>query len=671
MKKSRKISAIAIVILLMSMYILPTKAATPIKLKIDGTNVNFTKDSGTPYINEKNRILVPVRVVGEAVGAEVFWDSEYQIVILQKDDITVTVPINANYIYRGSDKIKNTSSSVIKKGRAYLSIRVILETFGYKVTWDQATTTIVSTSPGYIEPKESPYPSKFDVRTINRLTSIRDQGDIGACWAFATMGALETGLMPIRDFDFSEDHISLNHGYNLTQDQGGDYKMSLAYLTSWKGPILEKEDPYGDGMTVHDKKAAIHVQEAKFLKDKDYEAIKEAVMQYGAVQTSVYSPVLNGDLNSLYYNPETSSMYNFDDKVPDHDIIIVGWDDNYDASNFLIKPPGNGAFIAKNSWGTEFGDKGYYYVSYYDTNIGTHNVVYSRIDNADNYDKIYQHDELGYVTGLGYMREKAMAANVYTPNDNELLKAVGFYALSEGTSYKVYVVTDYKDMTSFESMQLVAEGQFKRAGYYTVDFNEAVALTKDTPYAVVLEVSSPGLKFPIAAEMINDNAYAVNVPMEPGQSFLSHDGQVWEDSVIKLNVNVALKAYTDIVHEEAVDGEQPPDTEEPVDPNAENPDQTDGEQEDGTKEEDQNQEQDQNGEEQPEQPDQPQGDQPEDDQGGNGNAEDGKQDESNPSNDDNPESEQPQQPGGENTNKVTDSSGNLFNKKLNVIESLG
>ena len=100
-------------------------------------------------------------------------------------------------------------------------------------------------------------------------------------------------------------------------------------------------------------------------------------------------------------------------------MVIVGWDDSYSKDNFNTDLEGDGAFICQNSWGDNFGENGFFYISYYDTNIGTHNVVYTDIENTDNYDHIYQSDLCGWVGQLGYNKDSIYGANVFTAEGNE------------------------------------------------------------------------------------------------------------------------------------------------------------------------------------------------------------------------------------------------------------
>ena len=59
-------------------------------------------------------------------------------------------------------------------------------------------------------------------------------------------------------------------------------------------------------------------------------------------------------ISNTYLNTDTWSQYDPTRKnAASHEVCIVGWDDDYDASNFTETPPGNGAWIVKNSWGSE------------------------------------------------------------------------------------------------------------------------------------------------------------------------------------------------------------------------------------------------------------------------------------------------------------------------------
>ena len=161
--------------------------------------------------------------------------------------------------------------------------------------------------------------------------------------------------------------------------------------------------------------------------------------------------------------------------------VIVGWDDDYPKENFNMELKGR-RFICTNSWGENFGDQGYFYVSYYDTNIGVHNIVYTGIEPTDNYDNIYQSDLCGWVGQIGYGEDTAWFANAYKTKTKEELAAAGFYATGAGTEYKIYAARNLpdRDSTGKEKLhqdhmmemalnkRILAEGKWKGTGYYMI-----------------------------------------------------------------------------------------------------------------------------------------------------------------------------------------------------------
>ena len=84
-------------------------------------------------------------------------------------------------------------------------------------------------SPFLIEHKtkkrsEIPLPRHFDLRDFDYITSVKNQGNIGACWAFATFGTLESDLLKQGEkfnYDFSENNLIMKCGYtiDITQEE--------------------------------------------------------------------------------------------------------------------------------------------------------------------------------------------------------------------------------------------------------------------------------------------------------------------------------------------------------------------------------------------------------------------------------------------------------------------
>ncbi len=171
-------------------------------------------------------------------------------------------------------------------------------------------------------------------------------------------------------------------------------------------------------------------------------------------------------------------------------------------------------------------------------------MVYTKIEDKDNYDTIYQADLCGWVGLLGYGKgkESSYFSNVYTAQDDEMLEAVGFYATGKDTEYEVYLVHNFKNTSSFKDRILLKTGKFINAGYYTVPLREGIPLKEGEDFAVVIKVTTPNAKRPIAIEYAADKA-TEGVDLTDGQGYISLYGNVWESAEEK-NCNICLKAYT-------------------------------------------------------------------------------------------------------------------------------
>jgi C1A family cysteine protease len=495
-------------------------------LDIDGKKI---KNSGKLlfYIDDNHSLMVSSNLVTDYFNCAVNLYDDNKLVI-----------------ERGDDRIEITEDSLTEKdGQVYLPAEILEKDLDYNLEWDYDNSIVRFEN---ANPDKAVLPSYYNYQDNGRAPGIKDQGKWGTCWSFASLTAFESSLLPEESLDFSEDHMSLNNSFNISRNDGGDYTMSLAYLTAWQGPVYESQDPYGDGKTVDGLTAVKHLQEAQIIKSKDYEAIKEMIYKYGGVQSSLYTSMVNNyNSKSQYYNGSTSSYCYIGEQEPNHDIVIIGWDDNYPKENFNKEVEGNGAFICRNSWGSDFGDNGTFYVSYYDSDIGMHNIVYTDIEGPDNYDNIYQSDLCGWVGQLGYGKDTAYFANVYTSKGNEKLTAVSFYATGENTEYNIYVCKNFTDTKSLNILQKTsASGVLDNAGYYTVSLDDPVVLAPNEKYAIIIKVKTPGSTRPVAIEYVNDEKTA-NVDLTDGEGYISLRGFDWERTEEKHNCNICLKAFTD------------------------------------------------------------------------------------------------------------------------------
>lgn len=390
-------------------------------------------------------------------------------------------------------------------------------------------------------------PAKYDLRNKNKLPEIRNQGSCGSCWAFSTMASLESSFWPQENWDFSEQHLIKTHGFALKPCAGGSLGMATAYLARWDGPIGETDMPYVYTAYVDAQKYEIkkHVQNVIFIPQrkgpKDNNKLKKAVMKYGAVYTSMF-------YDDSCYNPAHTAYYNKDIQEGGHGVNIVGWDNTFSKDKFNESPPGNGAFIVRNSWGTDYGENGYFYVSYHDEYFAKRgfNAAHPKPEENNNYEEIYEYDPSGWTESVGFGRTTAWFANIFEAKSNRSLQAVSFHAVGLNNNYTIYIYTGVEnDKPRSGILARTKSGQKKEPGYYTIEIPK-VALTKGEKFSVVVKLKTKGLSFPIPIEQhFKGYTKKKNARAKKGQSFVSGDGESWLDitKAYEKNTNVCIKAF--------------------------------------------------------------------------------------------------------------------------------
>ena len=414
--------------------------------------------------------------------------------------------------------------------------------------------------------KATSLPSKFDLRNVdgkNYMTSAKDQLQTGTCWSHATMSSIESNMI-MKDLgdnstDLSEAHLVwfsqgavtshdindplYNDGnsktdYNLKLDafyKGGNPLDAMMSLASWKGAVLENSTyTISDAETfkknnkttfIDDSQrynSVVHLTNANVFDGTDSTNIKQQLMKTGAMYFSYHAPIESYE-EDLYYNENNYSYYQTKSVKSNHAVALVGWDDSYPKENFNIQPDTDGAWICKNSWGTDFGDNGYFYISYCDKSITQ--ACSFEATSLDFYNSIYQYDGFG---DAYYWCSKE--ANVFQAKKDENLSAISFYTGNASVTYEVSIYKLNDDYTSPVDGTLITtlKGTQDFSGYHTINLNDVYSLQKGDYFSIVVS-------FPNGSWIFKDDyCYKENT------SYMYTNGE-WKSQT---DGNVSIKAFT-------------------------------------------------------------------------------------------------------------------------------
>jgi C1A family cysteine protease len=390
-------------------------------------------------------------------------------------------------------------------------------------------------------------PTSYDLRTVpGKLPPVRNQGGCGSCWAFATYGSLESCNYPGDTLDCSENNLKNLHGFDKACCAGGNGHMSAAYLARGAGPVSEADDPYDPGSCVSPTGLTTqrHVREWRVLPSRasktDNDAIKHAIQDYGPVYVGYYheNTYLNATYNSYYYPGTTNT---------NHAVALIGWDDDFPASRFNFTPPGNGAFIVRNSWGSTWGDGGHFYMSYYDNKVGEFSVFmpWGSVFPLTS----YAYDPLGWTGDWGYIPNSWMANRFPRAATDEQLVRVGFYTNYPNVSYEL---TAYANPVSGHPtnggtciLTPPVTGTFTYAGSHTVTLPSPVALTSAyTAFSLVLKLTTASTGYSSCCIEHQIAGYTSAATAAAGEGFYSANGSTWRDLTWDLpNASYCLKAF--------------------------------------------------------------------------------------------------------------------------------
>lgn len=412
---------------------------------------------------------------------------------------------------------------------------------------------------------------KFNLSSQISL-NVKDQGTENICWACSSNSVLETTINKVKSSnDIYDDQYldqQVNELYGKTTADGGNALMAFSYYANIGTPkILNgsktdyKINDYVIFPTIFKNKNSDgtieYTDSNAFFGAKKYEEedvkkvrsqIKQHIQSYGAVTALTYTA------SSLYFNDDFTAYYcDSNLHTPDHQVTIVGWDDNYSKDNFneAHRPSSNGAYIVMNSHGTQNYENGFLYISYEDAFIEG-NVLGVRQTKESKEEKVYQYDELGMNMQISASKP-IYGANVFqsgTKNNKEkgeFITKIGLSTLGEGT-YEIYV---NPKNNSLESSYLVKVMTIEKeyAGYKEITLNNSIQITGDN-FVIAIRAIDGTEKGKITIETSEEDFWQ-NSQSKQGESFVSLDGEDWEDlkvvgeQIKATNANICVKAITE------------------------------------------------------------------------------------------------------------------------------
>ncbi|MGA1849019.1 MAG: OmpL47-type beta-barrel domain-containing protein, partial [Thermoplasmatota archaeon] len=405
-------------------------------------------------------------------------------------------------------------------------------------------------------PTREELPVRFDLRSFNGenyVSSVKSQNG-GTCWAHGTMAAMESNLMmtglwedigEVGDPNLAEYHLDWWNGFNdhnnddgvprsgngLNVHYGGDYLMSTAYFARGEGAVRDKDgqnfdDPPLRTFSAYHEYYPMHVEWYQLDDELNgIEDVKRALIEYGAIATCMqHGPDLRDPVTFAHYQPPD------DPRDPDHSVTIVGWDDE------LVTPaPEPGAWLCKNSWGSDWGINGYFWISYHDKYAGKHpelGATSFRNVSFLAFDRVYYHDYHGWRDTWTNSTE---AFNSFTGEKDEQLQGVSFYTTEDDVGFTVRVYDEFINGSLGKPMRTIT-GHERKTGFHTYFFDTPMDIRRGDDFHIMLSVSAGGIAFdrtskvPLVMEDVWDagpDAW-INSTSAPNQSFY-RSGSNWED----------------------------------------------------------------------------------------------------------------------------------------------
>lgn len=389
-------------------------------------------------------------------------------------------------------------------------------------------------------------PASFDWRSkdgANYLTPVKDQENCGACYSFASLGDFEAQVrIATSDTpDFSENNAKECVWEAVNETGGGSCSGGNAYMTanlfSVKGVVSESCDPYVDAdvpcnTTCPVQKTLLgwRVVSDEFIPDTD--VLKQIIYTHGPIYTAMDANTFRG----FHGGYDGSYTFNYTSSAGsvNHAVLIVGWSDQLPPV-YGSTTPASG-WIVKNSWGTSWGDSGYFYITYGSANIGLYSSYISEWQDFNPQGGLLYHDEAGWNNQLGFSSQTAWGFARFYPASSTSVTRVEFWTPDAMTDVDIYLYDTFDGISLSGLLASKLNLTIPGAGYHSVKLNAPVELSAGNDLIVVVQFTAATTPYPL----VFDSEGSASAE----QTYVSPNGINWLDLGSQYGFTLGIRART-------------------------------------------------------------------------------------------------------------------------------
>ncbi|MBE0640121.1 MAG: T9SS type A sorting domain-containing protein [Bacteroidales bacterium] len=385
-------------------------------------------------------------------------------------------------------------------------------------------------------------PLVYDMRQTPWLTSVKTQSS-GGCWAYSVMGAVESRwlMLGMGTYDLSDNNLKYCHKYLPERSTNGNHWMATSYFARRSGPYAESQDPFPGGTTGPDNcpddlTPLYYINQSRYTPPLDRDFTKQTLLEFGPVWTLMY-------YNATYFNTVTNTYFYGGTHAVNHAGVIVGWNDTLQTAG------GTGAWIVRNTYGPNWGEAGYYYVSFFDAQFLQYNGYWPDVMEHEPDVYLYQYDEIGGYWGVGFGNETGYGLVKFEGAEGltEITK-VGTFVLYAGSGVGINIYEEFNDQLSgllFSMDEVICD----LPGYYTFDLDSTICIPEGKSFYVQIKYDSKNAdnKWPIPIE---DTIPTYSMPqIETGKYWVAPNPEIWPAAWYQaghgtgLNYDLCIKTY--------------------------------------------------------------------------------------------------------------------------------